>query len=69
VSAAAIHFHPCLIFTDKAEDYHGGAHFGSDSYGGLLALPENIRLGKKLITMTDTLVYCNEVIITAVHIL
>ncbi len=62
--ATTVHFHPSLIFADKARAYLSNPHH--DGNGRLIALPANITVGWKLIAVTNTLAYFNTATIASV---
>jgi len=55
------HFHPILLFADKA-----GAPYTLHFKGKLIVVPSNIRLGWKLLSKTNTLSYYDTELITLV---
>ncbi len=64
--ATAIPVHPSLIFAGKVGAYLSGALMRVQPNGRLLALPENIRLGWKLMAVANTLTFYNAAAIMAV---
>jgi hypothetical protein len=57
VFGISIYFHPSLIFWSKARSLPLEWNPIRLNSGRLLALPENIRIGLKLMEMLDTLAY------------